>query len=203
MEKIEKIVLKDGTEIEIENGAVENCIQVKLPDLDRFKDLYEKFSESNLESYKIQNAEGLTCATYENKYMKNALVEQTKDNIHVAFNLADVDMVSKRLDALEAGKELQDGAIADLGDVVSTIAEGGEYRSNPAQSIRILGKHGRWKMCQSYGKKMYRRHYRIKRGEKEYERTNLRRNWNDRELYIFFVRRLGCWYKNTDIIYGN
>lgn len=127
MEKIEKIVLKDGTEIEIENGAVENCIQVKLPDLDRFKDLYEKFSESNLESYKIQNAEGLTCATYENKYMKNALVEQTKDNIHVAFNLADVDMVSKRLDALEAGKELQDGAIADLGDVVSTIAEGGEY----------------------------------------------------------------------------
>ena len=104
MEKKEKIVLKDGAEIEIENGAVENCIQVMIPDLDGLKDLFGKLSEANLESYKIKNADGLTCATYENKYVKNALVEQKEDGTLVSFNLVDVDMVSKRLEALEIGR---------------------------------------------------------------------------------------------------
>lgn len=126
MEKKEKIVLKDRTEIEIENGAVENCIKVVLPDLDGFKELHGKFSEANLENYTIQNAAGLTCAIYEKKYLVNALVEQKENGFLVSVNLADVDMVSKRLDALEAGQQLQDGAISDLGDVVSVIAEGGE-----------------------------------------------------------------------------
>ncbi len=125
MEK-EKIVLKDGTEITIENGAVENCVQVVLPDLDGFKELYAKFTESNLESYKILNADGLTCATLENKYLKNTVVEQVKDGFLISFNLADINMVDKRLTALESGQELQDGAIQDLGETVSGIVEGSE-----------------------------------------------------------------------------
>ena len=126
MEKKEKIVLNDGTEIEIENGAVENCIQVMIPDLDGLKDLFGKLSEANLESYKIKNADGLTCATYENKYVKNALVEQKEDGTLVSFNLVDVDMVSKRLEALELQQEVQDGAIDDLGIALSEMVEGGE-----------------------------------------------------------------------------
>ena len=35
------------------------------------------------------------------------------------------DRTEARLTAVEEGQELQDGAIADLGEVVSTIAEGG------------------------------------------------------------------------------
>lgn len=123
MEKKEKIVLADDTEIEIENGAVENCVQVVLPDLDGFKELHSKFTETNLESYSIKNADGLTCANLGNKFLKNAVVECAEEGFLVSFNLADVDMVNKRLDALEAGQELQDGAISDLGDVVSVIAE--------------------------------------------------------------------------------
>lgn len=126
MEGKEKIVLKDGTEIEIENGAIENCVQVMLPDLDNFKNLYVKFDESNLESYKILNAAGLTCATYENKYMKNALVERKEDGFLVSINLADVNMLEKRVIALEAGQDVQDGAIDDLGNAVSGMMEGGE-----------------------------------------------------------------------------
>lgn len=133
MEGKEKIVLADGTVFEIENGAVQNCVQVVVPNLDGFKELHGKFTETNLENYKIQNADGLTCATLENKYLKNAIVEQVKDGFLISFNLADVDMVEKRLDALEAGQsemkvgqELQDGAIADLGDIVGGMMEGGE-----------------------------------------------------------------------------
>lgn len=105
MESKEKIVLADGTVIEIENGAVQNCVQVVIPNLDGFKELHGKFTEVNLENYKIQNADGLTCATLENKYLKNVIVEQVKDGFLISFNLADVDMIQKqqsgRLEVLE------------------------------------------------------------------------------------------------------
>lgn len=133
MERKEKIELKDGTEIEIENGAVENCVQVVLQNLDGFKELHGKFTESNLECYKILNANGLTCATLENKYLKSAVVERVKDGYLISFHLADVNMIQKQLDALKAdvegvkeGQELQDGAIYDLGETVSGIVEGSE-----------------------------------------------------------------------------
>ncbi len=132
MEGKEKIVLKDGTEIEIENGASQNCVQIVFQDLDGFKGLHAKFTEANLENYKILNAEGLTCADISNKYLKSTLVEQKENGFLISFNLADVDMLEKRVAALEAeqvtiksGQELQDGAIADLGSAVSDIAEGG------------------------------------------------------------------------------
>ncbi len=133
MEGKEKIVLADGTEIEIENGASQNCVQVVLQDLDGFKGLHEKFTEANLENYKILNAEGLTCAVLENKYLKSSLVEQKENGFLISFNLADVDMLEKRVAALEAeqvtiksGQELQDGAIADLGEIVGGMMEGAE-----------------------------------------------------------------------------
>lgn len=133
MEGKEKIVLKDGTVLAIENGACENCIQMTIQDLDELKGLDAKFTDENLESYTIQNAAGLTCATHENKHLVSELVEHVKDGIKISFNLADVDMVEKRLNALEAAQEginseqaIQDGAIADLGEIVGGMMEGGE-----------------------------------------------------------------------------
>lgn len=133
MENKEKIVLKDGTQIEIENGAIENCIQVFVPDLDSFKTTYEKFTENNLEKYTIQNATGLTCATYENKYLANAIVVKKENNFLVHFNLSDVDMVAKRLSTLEESQKelkesqnIQDIAIDDLGNTISDLVSENE-----------------------------------------------------------------------------
>lgn len=133
MEEKEKIVLNDGTVYQIENGASENQVQVILQGVDKFPEVFNKFTEDNLESYKIQNSEGLTCTTRKNKYMANAVVEQRESDVIVTFRLADVDMVEKRLDAIEAeqeatknGQAIQDGAIADLGEIVAGMMEGGE-----------------------------------------------------------------------------
>lgn len=41
------------------------------------------------------------------------------------YNLREKNDEEKRLDALEEGKAVQDGAINDLGEVVGTLAEGG------------------------------------------------------------------------------
>ena len=133
MEKKKKIVLKDGTVLEIENGASVNLIQVPIQSLDDFKGLFEKFTEDNLEKYSILNAAGLACATLENKYLEEAGVRQRENDYIVSLRLADVDMVEKRLAAIEAeqeatktGQAIQDGAIADLGEIVGEMMEGGE-----------------------------------------------------------------------------
>lgn len=133
MEGKEKIVLKDGTTLEIENGASENLVQIPIQRLDDFKGFFEKFTEDNLEKYCIQNAAGLTCATLENKYLEEASVRQRENDFLVSLRLADVDMVEKRLAAIEAeqeatkaGQAIQDGAIADLGEIVGGMMEGGE-----------------------------------------------------------------------------
>ena len=135
MEEKEKIVLKDGTVYDIENGASENLVQIPIQSVYEFPEIYNKFTESNLESYQIQNAEGLTCATRKNKYLANAVVEERKLDVLVTFNLADVDMVQKQLDKLiydlgiiKEGQKIQDGAIYDLSNEVGNLVEGSEQQ---------------------------------------------------------------------------
>ena len=131
MEEKEKIVLKDGTVYPIENGASENQVQVVVQGVDEFPGVFKKFTESNLESYKIQNVEGLTCTTRENKYLLDAIVAERESDVLVTFRLADVDMTQKqleelksRVEAVELGQDVQDGAIYDLSSEVSNLAEG-------------------------------------------------------------------------------
>ncbi len=133
MEGKEKIVLNDGTVYPIENGASENQVQVVVQSVDEFPGVFKKFTESNLESYQIKNAEGLTCTTRTNKYLSNAVVEERESDVLVTFRLADVDMVQKQLAELKSevegvkeGQEVQDEAIYDLGKNVSRIVEGEE-----------------------------------------------------------------------------
>ena len=133
MEGKEKIVLNDGTVYPIENGASENQVQVVVQSVDEFPGVFKKFTESNLESYQIKNAEGLTCTTRTNKYLSNAVVEERESDVLVTFRLADVDMVQKQLAELKSevevvkeGQEVQYEAIYDLGKNVSRIVEGEE-----------------------------------------------------------------------------
>lgn len=133
MEEKEKIELKDGTKFEIENGASENNIQIVISNVDGFADVFRKFTEPNLESYKIKNSDGLTCSIKENKYLVDAIVEERKSDMLVTFRLADVDMTQKQLNELkssvsklEASQDIQDEAINDLGCAVSGIVEGVE-----------------------------------------------------------------------------
>ncbi len=127
MEGKEKIVLNDGTAYPIENGASENQVQVVIQNVDEFPEVFKKFTESNLESYQIKNAEGLTCTTRTNKYLADAVVEERESDLLVTFHLADVDMVHKRLDALETKTDVHDDAISDLGETVSGLAEEGGF----------------------------------------------------------------------------
>lgn len=109
---MEKVVLKDGTEVVIINGATEGCITVKASTQEEIAEIIDKLTEENLEEYKILNSAGLECATIENKYVESYTVYPSKGQVQ--FNLTDVDMVAKRLEALEVTQETQDEAITEL-----------------------------------------------------------------------------------------
>lgn len=135
MENKEKIVLNDGTAYQIENGASENQVQVVIQSVDKFPEVFAKFTEANLESYQIQNAEGLTCATKINKYLADAVVKERESDVLVTFRLADVDIVNKQItqlkssvEALEASQVSQNGAIVELDKEICEIEERGEVQ---------------------------------------------------------------------------
>lgn len=109
---MEKLVLKDGTELEILNGATENTLTMQLTEENTSEKLTAAMTEENLEEYKILTASGVECTTIKDKYVKTYTVNTEENTIR--FNLADVDTVSKRLTELEAGQELQDEAIMEL-----------------------------------------------------------------------------------------
>ena len=95
----EKIVLADGTEIEIKSGATERVIQVTCTTIEDFKETYEKFTEENLSSYQVKNAEDLVFAEFDEKYVKDVNLMQTSEGFLVTFHLEDVDKIKKAVDA--------------------------------------------------------------------------------------------------------
>jgi hypothetical protein len=109
---MEKVVLKDGTKLEIQNGATENTLTIELTEESTLEVLVGVMTESNLSEYKILTESGVECTTIKDKYVKSYTVN-TEENT-VRFNLADVDTVAKRLAELEATQEMQDEAITEL-----------------------------------------------------------------------------------------
>lgn len=114
---MEKVILKNGEEIEICNGAAERRITVNCSTLEDVGSIAEKLTEENLQEYKILNSAGLECCTLTNKCLESYMVYPNKGQ--VVFNLADVDMVAKRLEKLEATQELQDEAITELASMAA------------------------------------------------------------------------------------
>ena len=114
---MEKVVLKDGTEIEIVNGTTENCITMECSTLEEVGAIADKLTDENLEEYKILNSSGLECCTLENKHLNSFTVYPDKGQAQ--FNLVDVDMVAKRLEALEETQEVQDMAITELAEMAA------------------------------------------------------------------------------------
>lgn len=114
---MEKILLKDGTELEICNGATENTLTMELTEENSVEKLVAVMSEENLEEFKILTESGEECTTIKDKYVKTYTVNTEEKT--VKFNLANVDIMTKRLVALEETQALQDEAITELAEMAA------------------------------------------------------------------------------------
>ena len=123
----DKLILKDGTEIELESGASLSALGVLSEDKAAMVDVWDKLTADNLATGRIKNGDGLVVGNYTDL----ALVSETSTvnvdgTILTYFNLREKSDIEKRLDVIEDGQEMQNGAINDLGEIASVLAEAQE-----------------------------------------------------------------------------
>ena len=71
---MEKLVLKDKTEISVNGGTTENQFSQTVESLADVQTVIDSLTEDNLETFELQTEDGNTLATIENKYLSNAVV---------------------------------------------------------------------------------------------------------------------------------
>lgn len=120
----DKLILNNGTSIELEAGASLDALQVASGSREEMLSQWKMMNAENLKKVTIQNGAGLTVGTYDSLVLvSETSVALADGSILTAYSLREKTEEEKRLDALEAGQEVQNGAISDLGMVTSTIAE--------------------------------------------------------------------------------
>lgn len=125
----DKMILKDNTTIELEAGSSLANIQVAAADRADMVEIWGKLTEDNLSSVQIQTGAGLTVGTYTDLVLVSETSTVSPDGtVLTSYHLREKTDEEKRLDALEEGQTVQDGAISDLGSATSALADqiGGE-----------------------------------------------------------------------------
>ena len=121
------MILKDGTTVELEAGASLAAIQVAAADRTAMLQVWQKLTEENLAEVQIKNGSGLTVGKYTDLMLVSETSTVDADGaVTTTYNLREKSAIEKRLDSVETGQKIQDGAIGDLGETVGAFAEGGE-----------------------------------------------------------------------------
>lgn len=114
------LILKDGTNVELESYSSLSELKVLSADKTDFVKLWDKMTDDNLSNVEIKSGAGIVAARYTNLTLVDETSTITDDGILTSFNVREKTDVENRLDALEAGQEVQNTAIDDL---ATTFAE--------------------------------------------------------------------------------
>lgn len=121
--KKDKIILSNNYEIEIESSASLSEIRVVSETKVDMLSTWDMLTPENLKSVRVVNADGATVGAYSDLVLVSEMSIEKDGKIETSFNLREKTETEKRLDALESGQEVQDGAIMDLGEAVSVLSE--------------------------------------------------------------------------------
>lgn len=120
------MILKNGTIIELEAGASLGALQAAAVDRAAMAATWETLTPDNLTTVQIKNGDGTVVGNYTDLVLVSETSVITADGaVLTTYSLREKTAEEKRLDALEAGQAVQDGAIGDIGEAVGTLAEGG------------------------------------------------------------------------------
>lgn len=125
----EKLIFNNGMEIEIESGSSLSDIRIVSETKNDMVTIWELFSDSNLKTAIIQDAGGGLIGEYSNLiFVSETSAIQGDGSILTRFNLrkkTEVELLREEVNALKQGMEINTGAIGDLGEAVSGLAEQG------------------------------------------------------------------------------
>ncbi|MFR1353847.1 MAG: hypothetical protein ACLSCA_15735 [[Clostridium] symbiosum] len=123
----DKLILKNGHEIELEAGASLGALQVLSADRAAMLATWELLTPDNLAAVQIKNGAGLTVGTYTDLVLVSETSVITSDGtILTTYSLrtkTDVERIAERVTAVEEGQQVQDGAINDVATLAGALAE--------------------------------------------------------------------------------
>lgn len=125
----DKLILNNQMQIEIESASSLSNIMVLSDTKYDMVSIWDMLTPENLKSVQFQNGDGVVIANYENLILDSETsIVQEDGTILTSFHLrekTEVEFLRERVEQLENGQEVQDGAISDLGEAVSSLAEEG------------------------------------------------------------------------------
>lgn len=123
------MILKDGTIIELESSSSLGDIRVMAPDRTAMLAIWAQLTPDNLSVVQIKNGDGLVAGNYTDLVLDaETSVVASDGTVRTSYHLrpkTDLERLTERMDAVETGQDVQDGAINDLGTAVGEIAGGG------------------------------------------------------------------------------
>ena len=120
---MDKLVLKDGTKIDLVAGASLESLQIESESREAMLETWKKLTDENLKSIQIETSDGLTVGKYEDILLVSETSVIEGEKVKTSFNMREKTSEEKRLDALEESQEIQDEAIVDLGTATSELAK--------------------------------------------------------------------------------
>lgn len=122
---MDKMILKNGTIVNLEAGAALNALRVKTESRTAMLAVWEQMTSANLSAVIIKTDADLTVGEYADLVLVSEMSVVGSDGVVVTtYNIREKTTEEKRLDVLEEGQAVQDAAISDLGEATSMLAEG-------------------------------------------------------------------------------
>lgn len=123
----DKLILKNGAEIELEAGASLGALQVLSADRAAMLATWELLTPDNLAAVQIKNGAGLTVGTYTDLVLVSETSVVAPDGtVLTTYSLrpkTDVERLAERVIVVEEGQQVQDGAINDVATLAGALAE--------------------------------------------------------------------------------
>lgn len=121
-----KIILKDGTEIQLESGSFMGAIEVRSESREAMLSTWSKITPDNLKEVKVKTGEEITGTYTELVLVSETSTVDEKGAVSTVYCLREKtenEKLKERIEQLEANMKVHDGAIGDLGEVTSLLAE--------------------------------------------------------------------------------
>lgn len=123
----DRLILKNGTEKELEVGGSLGALQVLSADRAEMLATWELLTHDNLSQVQVKNGDGLTVGTYTDLILTSETSVVAPDGkVLTTYSLrpkTDIELLAERVEAVEEGQQVQDGAINDVATLAGTLAE--------------------------------------------------------------------------------
>ena len=123
----DKLILKNGAEIELEAGAYIGALQVLSADRAAMLATWELLTQDNLSQVQVKSGDGRIVGTHTDLVLASeASVVASDGTVLTTYSLrpkSDVERLAERVTVVEEGQQVQDGAINDVATLAGALAE--------------------------------------------------------------------------------